>query len=298
MQHWDQLSNLEKGSTLMNLYDSLLEGEITDTEAYVRALLKIISQDTNQLLLDLTLDQLQLIYNSFLAEDMQLQLRDPVETTLWQTLESTDHAGRKRLLFITYSSLASSPAAIVKVQAIWSGESTIELLSLSENDNIRLAQILAIRQPSKSADILAVELARIENPDNRRKLEFISPTLAADPKVRDTFFNSLAAEENRNTESWVLDALENLHHPSRRQHAQQYLQPSLELLEEIQETGDIFFPARWLHANLDNHRSDRAIKIVQVFLSKRPDYNPQLRMKILQAVDIVQRANRISGAAQ
>ena len=58
------------------------------------------------------------------------------------------------------------------------------------------------------------------------------------------FSTSLSDERNRQTESWVQDALRNLHHPSRLAQSEKYLLPSLELLQEIQVTGDIFFPSQ------------------------------------------------------
>ncbi|MFT6052506.1 MAG: aminopeptidase N, partial [Halioglobus sp.] len=42
------------------------------------------------------------------------------------------------------------------------------------------------------------------------------------------------------------------------------------------------------------HRSSSAIAAVETFLQANPDYNPQLRMKILQAVDLPIRANAIA----
>jgi len=57
------------------------------------------------------------------------------------------------------------------------------------------------------------------------------------------------------------------------------------LVEEIQRTGDIFFPLRWLNATLDGHRSADAAQIVREFLAERPDLPPRLRGKVLQAAD-------------
>jgi len=69
--------------------------------------------------------------------------------------------------------------------------------------------------------------------------------------------------------------------------------PSLELLQEIQTTGDIFFPKRWLDVTLGNYSSDSAVNTVKTFLDERPVYNQQLKMKILQASDDLFRANDI-----
>ena len=111
--------------------------------------------------------------------------------------------------------------------------------------------------------------------------------------MRDEFFASLATEANRSTESWVLDALANLHHPVRTSASERYILPSLELLQEIQVTGDIFFPKRWLDETLGNYNSASAVATVRKFLDERPDYNAQLRMKILQAADHLFRASSI-----
>ena len=62
-----------------------------------------------------------------------------------------------------------------------------------------------------------------------------------------------------------------------------YITPGLEVLEEIQQTGDIFFPLAWCNALLDGHRSHEAAQLVQTFLDAHPDYPSALRGKLLQA---------------
>ena len=91
----------------------------------------------------------------------------------------------------------------------------------------------------------------------------------------------------------MLDALSLLNHPLRQEHARRFVTPALEELEEIQRTGDIFFPDRWLDAALGGHNSAAAARDVRAFLDARPDYPPRLRAKILQASDGLFRAARI-----
>ena len=118
------------------------------------------------------------------------------------------------------------------------------------------------------------------------------PALSADRAIRDDFFASLADPVNRERERWVLEALFFLHHPLRATESEGYILPSLELLEEIQRTGDIFFPLGWLVANLSGHSSTSAAAIVQGFLDDRADLPPRLRGKLLQAADPLFRAAR------
>ena len=167
--------------------------------------------------------------------------------------------------FNTLRSVAITSANLDRLYRIWDQEESIAGLRLSENNYIALASDLAIKMPDRSSEIMVKRLEQIKNPDSKRRFEFISPSLNADQSVRDDFFGSLSQAENRETESWVLAALGNLHHPLRTETSIAYILPSLELLEEIQQTGDVFFPKRWLDQTLTNHDSDQALKVTKAF---------------------------------
>jgi aminopeptidase N len=91
----------------------------------------------------------------------------------------------------------------------------------------------------------------------------------------------------------VLDGLRSLHHPLRAASAVKYIEPSLARLQEIQQTGDIFFPARWMEATLRGHRSPEAAAIVRRFLDRAPRAYPgRLRSIILASADDLFRASQ------
>jgi len=290
---WDILRPVERGSALVTLYERLLAGSLQEVEAYLAALLAILETEENQLLLDLAMGQLSRIYRSLLPEAAQARHRPRLERVLWQRLRAETGGGRARLFFEGFAGLAGSPEAVSQLHAIWSRELTPGQLRLAEGDFVALAQTLAIRMPEAADEIMAAQLARTLNPDNRRRISFVAPSVAPQRRVRDAFFASLADPANRETEVWVIEALRNLHHPVRVDASEGYIQQSLALLPELQVTGDIFFPTAWLYATLENHHSDRAVETVSAFLETRPDLDPQLRMKILQAADLAFRANRI-----
>ena len=291
---WDTLGEVERAAELINLYENMLAGGEPAPGDYFAALLGLAERETNQLLLGLVLDQLTTIYWRLLPASARLDAAAELETTLWQSMLEQTEASSRKVRFDTFADIATTPEALRNLHDIWSGSVTIENLPLSENDLIALAQSLAIRLPAEAETIFAAQLERTENPDNRRRLEFVAPSLFAEVSVRDAFFASLAQARQREVEPWVLEALENLHHPLRIEQSENYLLPSLELLEQIQATGDIFFPSRWLDATLANHRSSGAVATVNDFLAARPDYNAQLRAKILQAADPLFRANALT----
>lgn len=99
----------------------------------------------------------------------------------------------------------------------------------------------------------------------------------------------------RANEPWVLQGLGYLHHPLRAESSVSYLRPSLDLLQEIQQTGDIFFPKRWLEASFGGHQSPEAAAIIRQFLRDNPDYSYRLKNKILQAADPLFRVSDLRG---
>jgi aminopeptidase N len=164
---------------------------------------------------------------------------------------------------------------------------------LAEPDRTRLAATLAVRAVPGWRDVLDREEAQIQNPDRKARFAFVRPALSADPADRERFFLSLADAGNREREPWVLDGLAYLNHPLRAEHARAFIRPSLDLLEEIQRTGDIFFPGAWVDVVLSGHNRPEAAEAVAAFLAEHPDYPPGLRGKILQASDLLERAARI-----
>lgn len=292
LEMWIYLTDVEKGSELINLYENMLEGNIDPLE-YFNLLLPIVGQEQNQLILNQGLGQLSSIYWSFISEEERLKLSKDFEDRLWSMMISESDASKKKTIFNTYRSIALSDEALENVYAIWNKDRTIENLNLSENDFIGMAQNLAIKLTEQANQIVEKQLENIKNTDSKRRFEFLIPSLSPNTEIRDEFFESLSNEENRAVESWVLGALGNLHHPLRIQDSEKYILPSLELLQEIQITGDIFFPTRWLNATLGNHRSNTAVETVNKFLADNPEYNAQLKMKILQSADDLFRSNKI-----
>jgi aminopeptidase N len=298
LQRWQGLSEVERGSLLIALYENMLEGEVISPQQYASELLNIATGEDNQLLLNRALGYMTNIYWSFLSESQRQALTPAMEEQLWLAMQAAEDSSKKKLYFDAWANIALSEEALNRLQAVWSENAIIEGLNLSETDYIDLASNLAIKRPNQAEAISNQQLERIENPDRKRRFEFVMPALSSDQAERDKFFESLKDEANRAREPWVLDGLNALHHPLRTAQSEKYLPASLELLQEIQQTGDIFFPARWLGASLGNYRSESAVKTVRGFLSERPEYNAQLRMKILQAADQLFRAERIASTGQ
>ncbi|MFT7204857.1 MAG: aminopeptidase N, partial [Algoriphagus sp.] len=112
---------------------------------------------------------------------------------------------------------------------------------------------------------------------------------------RDQLFESFKEASNREKESWVLAACDYIHHPLHQETSIKLTPLSLALLDEIQKTGDIFFPKRWITSTIGQYTSKEAANQVTNFLKENPDFNPILKNKILQGTDDLIRVQKISG---
>ncbi len=276
----------------ISLWESLLEGEV-DPEAFLELARRALPVEADEQNVTRILGYLTTAYWRHLPPERRAALAPGIEALLWGR---TVAAGRRSLAatcFRAYRDVALTEGALARLARIWRREESVPDVPLSERDLAALAQALAVRGVPESAAILRSQLDHIANADRRAAFAFAMPALSADAEVRAGFFASLRDPVNRAREPWVLTALGFLHHPLRARESERHIRPSLYLLEEIQRTGDIFFPERWLHATLGGHQSASAAGIVRRFLADRPDLPPRLRAKTLQAADGLLRAARI-----
>jgi aminopeptidase N len=150
-----------------------------------------------------------------------------------------------------------------------------------------------IRKPELYHTIALGEVERINNPDRVAQFEFTLRAVSPNPSERIAFFETLKIATNRKPEPWVTEALYWLHHPLRSDFSIRFIEASLNLLPEIQTTGDIFFPKSWLDATLWGHSSEDACLIVNQWIESNKDLSPNLRQKLLQSADMLFRANDI-----
>ena len=267
-------------SLLMTLYENMLAGNLSG-DAFTQALIRYLPAETNNLVRNSAL--------SYLADaTLRYTTGENVRTEafLLETAANTKEDKEYRLLtYRTLTGLFTDSLITKRLFEQWDNGKSFDELPFAETEMTSLAYQLMIRLPEKASYICEKQLERITNPDRRKAFAFITQAVNPDPAARDAFFQSLLEVENRSTEPWVISALGYLNHFLRQEHALKYIHPALAGLEEVQQTGDIFFPTAWISACLGGHNSRAAADIVSAFLREHPDYEPLLKNKILQAAD-------------
>ena len=174
---------------------------------------------------------------------------------------------------------AVSPQVLNNLYDIWEKQ---EASFFNNRDYMRMAYHLAIMFPERWQDIIAMQHSRLTTEDERREFEFVSRACIPDADVQQQLFDDLLKVENRRVEPWARTMLALLNDPVREPLSNRYLVPGLDVLEEIQRTGDIFFPGYWLSSLLDGHHSSQAVEIVNTWLDNHPALAPALRNKVME----------------
>lgn len=285
---------LTRGSAWVTLWDALLDGQVRPA-TFVDLAMQALPRETDEQMTSRILGYTAAAWWRFLKPAELAARATRFESLLREGLAQAQTPSQKASWFGTLRNIAHTPGTVEWLHKVWAKEEVVTGLPLAEADFTTLALELAVRQVPDWQQVLQTQLARIENPDRKGRFEFVMPALSADPAVREKWFLSLKDVANRRREPWVLEGLGYLHHPLRAASSEKYVQPSLDLLWDIQKTGDIFFPKRWLDATLGGYQSAAVANTVRGFLKNLPpNYPDRLRNITLQSADELYRAAEIT----
>jgi aminopeptidase N len=283
---------IARAYSYINLYENTLTGLITPNEA-LQVYITGIASEKNQHILSLISNYSSSLFWTFTTAKEQKENQIKIEKELIKRLVGDDNTNIKKTIFRLFKNIAYSENGIQKLHEIWSKKTHYNQLILNEDDYSSIAQTLALFNHPKSDSILTVAEKAITNPDKQKRFHFLRSALSQNDSIRNSFFISFKNIKNREKESWVTKANNFIHHPIHNQSASKTLLLSLELLEEIQRTGDIFFPKGWLASTIGNYNSKEAYTILNSFLENNPNFNPILKKKLLQTTDNLVRAQKI-----
>lgn len=290
---WRDNDAIVRASGWIMLWESFLHHQIDPAKIFGE-LITAFSDENNPLILDYLSGRLQELFWNFLDQDEKSYFEKETEEMLFRGMLDNSDRSLQRIFYEVYTAIALSDSSTKVMHILFEDKLPGFNLSLSEHDKIRLALQLALREPESGQEIIEKQLEATHNSDNKDRLNFIAPALARLQEDRDHFFGSLLKQENREQEPWVSEALTYLNHPLRAEESIKYIQPSLEIIEEIKATGDIFFPKAWLDATLSGHHSKEAGEIVKNFLETHPELPVDLKNKILQSADILFRSQYLA----
>jgi aminopeptidase N len=291
---------LTRGAAWVTLWDNVLEARIAPA-AFLDAAMRAVPGEADEQNAQRILGYMARVFWRLLPPAERIARGPALESMLRTGLAAAPSQSRKAAWFNAYRDMVLSRDGVAWLERVWRRDERIPGLTFAEPDEIAMALELAVREVPGWDRVLSAQLERTQNPDRKARFAFVMPALSADPAARERAFERFRDVENRRREPWVLESLQYLNHPLREAHARRFVRPALEMLREIQRTGDIFFPTRWMDSTLWGHRSPEVAATVSAFLdnvgrgsrsSPADTYPERLRWTILGSADELFRAAR------
>ena len=284
---WDELQALTGLlAAAMTLHDNYLAQRATAQQTFL-AIYKMCQEENSELLLSACGNMLVNVMTSY-----PRQHRAAIEQQLWNMATTHPVKAFRQQLLRSMGQTVTSKAIVDSIYDIWKSHNHP---LLNTRNYMAMAYHLAIVRPDQWQEIVGTQRSRIANADLQREFDFVSRACTPHQAEQDQLFQSLLQRENRAVEPYALAMLALLNDPAREPYNNKYITPGLQILEEIQRTGDIFFPLNWCQSLLGGHQSREAAQLVRSFLDHHPHYPVPLRNKLLQAAYVLMARHGMNG---
>ncbi len=291
--YYDMIDELDedliRGAIWIQLWENVLEGNIPYT-GFFEAVQGSIKYESNPLIINRILSYAETVYWRLLNEEERNAISLDWELLLLEQMENTVVKGGPVMFFRTFRNTVISEQSLQVLKSIHEGEKIIKELTLGEADRMNNALVLSLHNMHGSDSIINTTLEGINNPDRYNQMKYLIPAVSSDSLERSDYFTRMLDPAMREKEPWCLQAMNYLFHPMRDKESIKWLNTALQETEEIQLTGDIFFPKGWLDAVLGGHQSEKAVTILQEFMTQNSSLSQNLRNKVLQSADMLIRA--------
>lgn len=153
-----------------------------------------------------------------------------------------------------------------------------------------VTRLVALGTPGALAR-LDDEERRDRTPEGARRA-FVARVARPDQATKREYFERYFADPSLN-EDWATASLDAFNGLEAQAMTLPFLAPALDSLPWIQRNRRIFYVGAWIGGFLDGQTSDAALTTVRDFLARRTDLPQDLRLKVLQGVDELDRTVRI-----
>ena len=274
----------EPGSTLLQaqiveaLWESVRDAELAPGRFLAYAAYQL-PKTRDDIALSALLARIEAAFRRYL-NDAQ---RDAVAVAVERSLREEGASGsRKLLLTRAFIELAWSPEGLRELKQLLGDP------LMASRDRFRIIQRLTVRGDPDASALLAAQAAADRGDDGRR---YAFAAGAADAAAKQRLFKAFV-DDKALPEGWIEAALGALNSPEQAALTQPLLAEALARLPELKRRRKIFFVGNWLAAFIGGQTGAGALAEVEAFL-QRSDVDADLRLKILEAMDGLERTVRI-----
>jgi len=295
------------------LWDSVREAELNPKD-YVELAIKNIAVEEDESTINAILSRVGTAMNYYLPSPAGLQISDSksqanpksqiqnprsndlaarLETVLAERIGNAKTPGQRITFYRAYLSLASSAQAQKNLRDILAGKSKLAVFQLRTKDKFDIVTRLLILGDRDAPQLLAA-LEKTETSDDAKRYAYAARAGIGSAETKAKYFRDFMTNREI-SESWIEAALGAFNSARHAELTLQYLETALAELPNLKRNRKIFFVNGWLGAFIGGQKSPEALAIVNKFLADNQNLDRDLRLKILENVDGLERAVKIRG---
>jgi aminopeptidase N len=260
-------------------------------DRFVQLALSELGRERDEQIVPRVLGRLRRAVAAYLDSAARLRLQPEVERVLWDgSRDTTRSYGVRKAYLDAFIGAAASKSGVATLVALLGSDSAA---GDRVGDPTRwdvVTRLLVLGAPG-APQFLAAQAASDTTPDGRRRA-FIAGAGRPLAEVKRTYFTRYFADTALN-EEWASGSLGAFNALEHQTLTLPYLRPALDSLRYIQANRRIFFLGTWLAAFLDGQTTAAALQVARRFLAEHPRLAPDLRRKVLENMDELERTVRL-----
>jgi aminopeptidase N len=273
-----------------SLWDSVRETELAPAD-YVRLVIKNLNVEADESTIQTLLGSVSTAMNYYLSDAQRAEFAPQIETLLIGKMQNAPTLGLRITFYRAFLNSVSTENARTILKDVLSGKSVIKDLKLKTKDKFDIATRLLIVNDNEAPKILA-ELEKTETSDEAKRYAYAARAGIATAENKARFWTDFVSNKEI-SESWIEAAFAPFNSTRHAELTLPFLEKALAELPNLKRTRKIFFVNGWLAAFIGGQKSEQALSIINKFLADNPDLDRDLRLKILENADGLERSVRI-----
>jgi len=260
-------------------------------ERFVRLALRELLRETDEQIVPVVLARLDRAVRAYMLPDVRERVQPEVEQVLWEGSRDAGRAYGVRKAYVdAFIGVAASLLGVARLDTLFGADSVAgEPLRDPTRWDIA-ARLLELGAPG--AETRYAEQEKRDTTADGRRRAFIAGAGRPSATIKRDYFRRYFGEATLN-EDWASGSLGEFNALEHETLTLPYVAPALDSLPFIQAHRRIFFLEAWLASFLRGQTSDSALGIVRQYLSEQPRLPLDLRRKVLQHMDELERTVRI-----
>jgi aminopeptidase N len=272
------------------LWDEVRDARL-DPGRFARLVLAELPFEHDEQIVPVLLGRLGRDIDAYLSPERARETGAASERVLWEMAGDTARPyGIRRAALDAFIGLAATPEGVAQMKTLLHADSAA---GSAVRDPTRWSVVnrLLVLGDAAAEPALAAQAARDTTPDGRRRT-FIAGAARPNAAVKAEYFRRWFADTTLN-EDWASGSFGTFNAIEHQALTLPYLRAALDSLPYIQHHRRIFFLGAWLGSFLSGQSSREALHVVRAYLADHPHLPADLRQKVLQTVDELERTVRI-----